>query len=136
MGWIGWGVVAAVAAAACWGYRQLRALEVQIRREIEEENAPSPPPPSPSPPPPSSTLQVREAPEAREEKDERSPLNLAAERLLRLVRERPGMLQTEVYAQLPEIDRRFLQEQLRSLAQDGRVRREKERGTYRVFPAD
>ena len=134
MGWIGWGVVTAVVVVAYCGYRQLLGLEREIRREIEEETAPSLPP-APSAPS-SSAPEVPEVDQASEEKGDKGPLNLAEERLLRLVREQPGVLQTELYARLPEIGRRFLQEQLRSMAHDGRVRRVREGGTYRVYPGE
>ena len=141
MGWIGWGVLAAVVAGGYWGYRRLNGLEEEIRREIEAENAPPPEAPPAKAPPPAGEAGGRSEPGAEvsrqaPEGEGTAPLNLAEERLLRLIREQPGVLQTELYQRLPEIGRRLLQEQLLAMDKAGRVRRERERGTYRVYPGE
>jgi hypothetical protein len=56
------------------------------------------------------------------------------ERLLRLIRSHPGLLQPEIYLKLKDLDRKALQALLLRLDRAGRVRREQAKGSYRVYP--
>jgi len=121
--------------------RKLRELEAEIRRDIEEKNRSSEeedaggekvtPADNDQPnqqrdltPKPDRTLA---------EKTEEGPTAIDL-RVLALVAEFPGLLQTELYGRLPDLNRRELQQLLLKLDREGRIRREKQGGSYRVFP--
>jgi len=107
-----------------WFYRRLLDIEKEIRTEMAEEEALAEPPQE-SPPaepelvqsPPPATGKM--APQAR---------------VLEFVAETPGLLQTELYGRMPEMSRRNLQQLLRRMEDEGLLRREKERGSYRLYP--
>ena len=63
-----------------------------------------------------------------------SPLS-RDEALLKVINDLPGLLQTELYELFPGEERKRLQGLLLRLDQQGAVRREKKKGSYRVFPA-
>jgi hypothetical protein len=56
-------------------------------------------------------------------------------RIAKLVRERPGLLQTELYGFFPAIGRKQMQGLLLRLSRQGVLQRTPEKGTYRLFPA-
>jgi hypothetical protein len=56
-------------------------------------------------------------------------------RIAKLVRERPGLLQTELYGFFPAIGRKQMQGLLLRLGRQGVLQRTPEKGTYRLFPA-
>ena len=55
-------------------------------------------------------------------------------RIMLAVEGSPGLAQTELYAKLPDEDRRELQKLLRELDQAGSLRREKKGSSYRLYP--
>lgn len=54
--------------------------------------------------------------------------------ILTLVGNEPGIKQTEVYSRLSDVPRKSIQELLRKLADDGRIRREKKGSSYQLYP--
>lgn len=55
--------------------------------------------------------------------------------LLEAVDVDPGILQTALYKKIPGQSAKTLQDMLRKMDQDGKVRRVKAKGSYKVFPA-
>jgi flagellar biosynthesis/type III secretory pathway M-ring protein FliF/YscJ len=55
-------------------------------------------------------------------------------RLLRLVMQQPGIIQTEIYAHFAPQERRDIQNLLRELDQQKMLRREKRGSTYALYP--
>ena len=124
MSWRFWTAMLAGTAAGFYGYRRLRQMEQDIRREIGQGTggrrmAPAAPKPAPAvatkAPPAAPSLQ---------------------ERLLQALKDRPGRLQTEFYPEFPQEDRRTLQDLLARMEQEGRIRRERERSTYRIYASE
>jgi len=119
MGATFWLVVAAAGVGGYLAFRKLQEMEDEIRDEIAaRESRQAEPSSQPSPPSPAA---------------EKSPAPPEG-RVLELIRERPGLLQTEVYSAMPDVDRKQLQELLLRLDRAGRIRRVKEKSTYRLFP--
>jgi len=122
MGVFSWIVAAGAAAGGYYCYRRLRGIEQEIRSE-EEQPAPPAPPVSPQ--------KGRVSDSSKGPREVGRPL---AERLSDLVRKEPGILQTELYRRFPDENRRALQEQIREMVEEGSLRREKEKSTFRLFP--
>jgi hypothetical protein len=55
-------------------------------------------------------------------------------KIVKQVREHPGLLQTELYGLFPAIGRKQLQDLLLRLGRQGVLQRKPEKGTYRLFP--
>ena len=119
MGATFWLVVAAAGVGGYLAFRKLQEMEDEIRDEIAaRESRQAEPSSQPSQPSPAA---------------EKSPATPEG-RVLELIRERPGLLQTEVYSAMPDVDRKQLQELLLRFDRAGRIRRVKEKSTYRLFP--
>lgn len=85
---------------------------------------------------PDSGLGPEAAADAEVEKgiDSVAPDSLDA-RIIALVTRTPGILQTEVYAQFPDENRKSLQAVLLQMDRDGTLSREREGSSYRLFVA-
>lgn len=57
-----------------------------------------------------------------------------AEEILAAVHNLPGIMQTELAAGFPDVEKKKFQQTLKKLADDGSVRREKQGSSYLVFP--
>ncbi|MCP3177525.1 hypothetical protein MJO47_10470 [Desulfuromonas sp. KJ2020] len=116
--------LAGVAAAGYLGVKKLKEIEREIRQEArsvaepDQEKRPSDVQVEPEPVP----LAV--------ETEEGLPLET---RILQCLAGRQGMLQTELYDDFPEQDRKTMQGILLEMDRGGLLRREKEGSTYRLF---
>ena len=124
MGAMFWFVVLAAGAGGYYAFRRLQTLEEDIRGELAErdrarEPKSAPPPEPPEPAPQDGSVSSREEP--------------LEERLLALVRAQPGRLQSELYGEVPEFDRRQVQDVLLRLDRAGRLRRVREKNTFELF---
>ncbi len=54
--------------------------------------------------------------------------------VLRLVAATPGMKQTDLYPHLADVNKKSIQQMVRVLADDGRIRREKSGSSYLLYP--
>ena len=123
MGWFGLLVVVALAVFGWFAFRELKLMETDILRDIEAKNA--------------AAAQSRddsdETPSTQGEVAAGADKSLDGQ-LARLISERPGLVQTEIYSQFSGLNRKQIQQALLELDRRGVVRREKHRGSYRVFP--
>ncbi|HKI50548.1 MAG TPA: hypothetical protein VJ995_00605 [Geothermobacteraceae bacterium] len=123
MGWFGLLVLVALVVFGWFAFRELKLMETDILRDIEAKNA--------------AAAQSRddsdEAPSTQGEASAGADPSLDGQ-LARLISERPGLVQTEIYSQLSGLNRKHIQQALLELDRRGVVRREKHRGSYRVFP--
>jgi len=115
MAWIGLIILVVIIV---YGVVRLRALEREIRAE-QTANTPTP----------STSHDSHNPHDSRKESDESLQI-----RMLRLVMQQPGILQTEVYEQIPQHERREIQELLRELDQQKLLRREKQGNSYALYP--
>ena len=128
----GFFVVAAGAAAGCYyGYRKLVQIEEDIREELQAKGL---------------AVDQDEAPPVAEEKPVTStpvtpikkPVGKAVAggslegRILDQVKANPGMLQTELYQQFADSERKALQAALLKMDKAGTLKRSKEKSTYRL----
>ncbi|MGE4578810.1 MAG: hypothetical protein AB7F21_04665 [Desulfuromonadales bacterium] len=116
--------LAGVAAAGYLGVKKLKEIEREIRQEARSVAEPD---------------QEKHPPDVQAEPE---PVPLAAEteeglpletRILQCLAGRQGMLQTELYSDFPEQDRKTMQGVLLEMDRGGLLRREKEGSTYRLF---
>ena len=122
----GYVVVAAGVAAGCYfGYRKLKQIEEEIREELkakglaaEEEVAINPEPVV------SSKQKVEEPPPAGE-------ISMEG-RIQEIIRRAPGIMQTALYAEFPDAERKAVQAALLKMSKAGVVLRTKEKSTYRL----
>lgn len=118
-----WVVVAAGGVGGYLAFRRLRAMEGEIRGEIAGRRA-------------SATRSYEPEREAAAEGMRAQTVAVTLEsQVLSLIRTRPGLLQTDLYRELSQVDRKVLQELLLQLDRGGRIRRGKEKSTYKLFPA-
>jgi hypothetical protein len=119
MGATFWLVVAAAGVGGYLAFRKLQEMEDEIRDEIAARE--------------SRQAKPSSQPSAPTGSPEKPPATLEG-RVLELIRKRPGLLQTEVYTAIPDVDRKQLQELLLRFDRAGRIRRVREKSTYRLFP--
>lgn len=112
-----WVVVAAAGVGGFYCFRRLQEMEEDIREEIAASQE-------------AATQDAKETPASPES----APVTLA-DQVLSLVRKHPGRLQTELYRDLAQVSRRDLQALLLELDREGRLRRVKEKSTYKLYPA-
>ena len=138
-------VAGGLTVAGYLAYRKLQEWEADIREEIESGRSGSAPVKEKvSKPPP---LRSVSAPAKEEKKappvvtpstpvDKKKPSEVEdlSGQLLAWIGTREGELQTALYAAFPGENRRMLQGILLELDREGKIRREKEKGTYRLFP--
>lgn len=112
---------------------RLKQIEEEIRLDlgVEADQSGEAAKPEPGPVPdrestPESAVAAVNGPEA--------PATVA-DRLMAVVTESPGILQTEVYTRFADLSRKQLQEELRALAAAGRLERVKQGASYQLFPA-
>ncbi len=110
---MGWIVLLILIAGGAVAYRQLVTMEAEIRAEIAAAEQP----PDNSHPP------------ADAEADAESVI-------VNLIRARPGILQTDLYKELPAWSRRQVQKELLSLERSGRITRRKSGNTYQLSTSD
>ena len=53
--------------------------------------------------------------------------------VLMAIHSQPGVLQADIYDQLPQFNRRQIQQMIRQLVEDGKVRREREGSSYQLY---
>jgi len=126
---------AGAAAAGYYGVRKLKGIEEEIRRESR--------PVTPKPSPPKRTPDVKSpVPQPKKEdaiKPSPSPPPLPVRelsleyRILAAINEKPGLLQTDLYALFPDQDKKAMQGLLLEMNREGKITREKEKSTYKVF---
>ena len=116
-----WVVVAAGGVGGYLAFRRLREMETEIRGEIagRQKKTKSSGETARGTAPPQGT---------------RPELTLDSQ-VLSLIRSRPGRLQTDIYRELSQVDRKVLQELMLRLDRAGLIRRVKEGSTYKLFPA-
>jgi len=120
--------------AGAWFYRRLQEIEKDLRHEMEADAVATP---------------ANQGQQAVVEEDEGPPKGAAADseddageinpsdltgRVSALVAAGPGIRQTEFYDHMPDISRKALQDLLRNMERDGLLRREKDRGSYKLYP--
>ena len=122
----GFFVIAAGAAAGCYyGYRKLQQIEADIREELRGKGlAPDQGDSSPEQPP-----------ETPEKKPQPKPPTVRSleDQILSLVRDKPGMLQTDLYGHFQESERKAVQAMLLKMHKAGVLKREKEKSTYKLL---
>ena len=121
-----WTVVLAAGVGGYFAFRGLRSMETEIREEIARkeaaDSAGAPPVVKTAPAPPQPTVDP-------------APAVTLEDQILSRIRARPGQLQTELYRELSQVNRKELQELLLRLDRAGRLRRVKEKSTYKLYPA-
>ncbi|PNU20904.1 hypothetical protein C2E25_04760 [Geothermobacter hydrogeniphilus] len=111
--------------AGGWFYRRLLDIERDIRREMAEEQGAV-----------ANRGEVPTLEEAPEIRSQEPPEMADVERRIQdIVSAESGLLQTELYDRIADLPRRKLQQLLRSMEGEGRLRREKEKGRYRLYPS-
>jgi hypothetical protein len=117
----------ALAAGGWYLYQRLLTIEREIRQEQRQAAAEAKQDSAPADLAPDSSVEKNGAVQAPAGED----LNRS---ILAFVALNQGLPQAELYTQFPANDRRELQKRLRELEQSGRLRREKEGSTYRLYP--
>lgn len=113
---------------------RLRALEREIRAE-QSASTPTTVPPTPVAKPAATESCPKEKTAQPINEPQVSPAEESLRmKLLRLVMQQPGIVQTEVYAHFAQDDRREIQNLLRELDQQKMLRREKQGNTYALYP--
>ncbi len=133
MGFWSFLILVVLILAGAWFYRRLQDLEKDLRREMEADAAAGRTEKTVVGngdvlPPNGSTVSPVDEPVAREPED-------LAGRVSDLVAAEPGMRQTDFYNHMPDVPRKALQELLRNMEHEGGLRREKDRGSYKLYPA-
>ncbi|HKK01807.1 MAG TPA: hypothetical protein VJ955_06525 [Desulfuromonadales bacterium] len=128
---MGWLFLVVVVVIAYIGYRKLKAIERDLRQEFAEKaqkdhRSEEPPSPTASDEKGAAGPSASSAAPAAEEQD---PLR---KRILELVRTQPGVLQTELYSSLGDVPRKRLQAELRAMAEDGVLHRQRDKASYRL----
>lgn len=123
MGWFGWLVVLGLVVFGWFAYRELKAMEDEIRQDIENQNSSKP---DPGPDIQASGGTAVSAPP--------QPTVGLEQRLLKLIAERPGLVQSRVYDEVSEFSRKQVQQTLLELDRNRRIRRERARGSYLLYP--
>lgn len=143
---MGWFVVllglAGIAYLGYFAFTMLTGMEKDIRRELDEvpaaEKKESPATAKPTEQV-AAAVKKKAAPETPRATPPEKPSAAAElsleEQILKHVKGHRGVLQTELYDKFPEQERRVLQKALAAMDADGTLRREKEKSTYRLFPA-
>ncbi|PLX89371.1 MAG: hypothetical protein C0618_01340 [Desulfuromonas sp.] len=140
MAWFWFFLFLIVVAGGLYFYQKLIALEQEIRRE---KGAPPPPPRDdsgndvvkPEVAPPIFKEQVQLEPTETDDESSALQSDNLEDGLLKVVSDLPGLVQTEIYELFPEEERKRVQALLLKLDRDGKIRREKKKSSYRVFPS-
>ena len=105
-------------------YRYLKALEAEIRSEIESPDEPEP-----------GAVDGETDSEPAPASGQTSVLALS-ERILQLVRSRPGILQKEIYPLLEDADKKTVQQELQNLEHVGRIVRLRSGNSFQLTVKD
>lgn len=100
-------------------YRYLKALEAEIRAEIE------------SPEKPESAGEDKSVSYTSPGTEQETASELP-ERILQSIKTRPGILQKDFYSLLGDVDKKILQQELQDLDRAGRIIRNRSGNTYRL----
>jgi hypothetical protein len=115
-----------------FAYRELKLMEADILRDIELKNATDANPTVLNPAVNSSPSPHEEsANNAAEPASEPDPL---PGQLQSVIADQPGIMQTDVYLQLPSYSKKQLQQTLLDMDRSGAIRRVKAKGSYRIYP--
>ncbi|RMF42867.1 MAG: hypothetical protein D6751_11450 [Deltaproteobacteria bacterium] len=113
-----------------WFYQWLKKVEGEIRAELAEEAETS-----------EGTAQVTASatgpkeepaaqPAAADEAEDTAAKPSAEDIVLDAIRAHPGIRQAEIYAHVQNLGKRRVQEIIRTLEKEGRIRRTRDRGSY------
>ena len=120
-----------IMGGAFYFYQRMRALEQQIRaeqaREKEQQQAQQ-----------QSAAVVNDAPAPSASPVNTEPVSssaddLSVEPVVNAIQSQPGMLQADIYAKLPQLGKRQIQQLIRQLEEEGKVRRERSGSTYQLY---
>ena len=123
MSWFGLLVLLGLAVFGWFAFRELKMMESEILRDIEAKNA------------------ANEQPQ--DDSDLTEPVRTVvtpvadtslAGQLARLISAQPGLVQTDLYSRMSGFNRRQIQQALLEMDRQGVIRREKLKGSYRIFP--
>ena len=120
-----WTVVLVGGVGGYFAFRGLRTMEAEIREEIAGKEAAAS----------EGESVVKPAATLPPQVVEPAPVVTLEDQVLSRVRTRPGQLQTELYRELSHVNRKELQELLLRLDRAGKLRRVKEKSTYKLYPA-
>jgi hypothetical protein len=123
MGWFGLLVLLGLAVFGWFAFRELKLMESEILRDIEAKNA--------------ATA------EPRDDGDKNEPARNVVTpvtdisldgQLMRLISAQPGLVQTDLYSRISGFNRKQIQQSLLEMDRQGVIRRERLKGSYRIFP--
>jgi hypothetical protein len=126
MGVIGLVVLVAVGVVGWFAYRELKLMETDILHDIEMKNSAASTVAETSPALPPDPVVLAAADPVSEPKS-------LDDRIQVLIADQPGIMQTEIYARMPGYNRKQLQQTLLVMDRAGSIRREKEKGSYRIY---
>jgi hypothetical protein len=110
-----------------FAYRELKLMETDILRDIELKNMAVATEAANNASLPQEEVILKVAESVPE------PVPLSG-RLLNVIADQPGIMQTDIYSQLPDYRKKQLQQTLQEMERIGVIRREKAKGSYRLFP--
>ena len=121
--------------AGFYFYQRMTALERQIRAEqaLEKEHQQAQQPGTASGAGPVSGAEKtsRTVP-ASTASDEQS-VDTAQDPVFSVIHSQPGVLQADIYDQLPQFSKRQTQQMIRQLVKDGKIRRERTGSSYQLY---
>lgn len=137
-------VILLVAGAGFYFYRKMMAIEREIRESQSLESGGAAGAPTVESTAQSSSAEAPEkveplpagSPQDSAEVPPESPPEPGEGALLAEVIRMPGIPQTELYPLLSGMSRKQAQQLLKNMAEQGRIRREKQGNSYRVYPAE
>lgn len=123
MSWFGLLILLGVAVFGWLAFRELKMMETEILRDIAAKSA--------APEPPRDDRDMNES--AMNVATPVTDLPLAGQ-LTRLITAQPGLVQTDLYSRMSGFNRKQIQQALLEMDRQGVIRREKLKGSYRIFP--
>lgn len=116
-------------------YQKMKALEQQIRAEqalekasYQSESAAADSATELTSAAPTPARTVPAAPASGE-----PSVETVSDPVLHAIESQPGVLQADIYAQLHEFNKRQVQQMIRQLVEDGKVRRERAGSSYQLY---
>lgn len=123
MSWFGLLVLLGLAVFGWFAFRELKLMESEILRDIEAKNA--------------ATAEPRDDGDmnepARNVVTPVTDMSLDGQ-LMRLISAQPGLVQTDLYSRISGFNRKQIQQSLLEMDRQGVIRRERLKGSYRIFP--
>jgi len=123
MSWFGLLVLLGLAVFGWFAFRELKLMESEILRDIEAKNA--------------ATAEPRDDGDmdepARNVVTAVADISLAGQ-LMRQISAQPGLVQTDLYSRISGFNRKQIQQSLLEMDRQGVIRRERLKGSYRIFP--